>query len=121
MSEESEEPHHTSERYEAWRWWLDRVGKDSKLGNALFQFGRSGPMFGWTENDLIREFASVAEDVAGRIQPVVTAWSVSYETATIKRGSAESHPSAEAAARAAHDALVLAGLDPDKLAYHVGS
>lgn len=49
----------------------------------------------------------------------MTGWSVTYETATVRKGEARSRVEAEHAARLAHDALVCAGLDPNKLAYHV--
>lgn len=47
-------------------------------------------------------------------------WSVSFETATIERGTAGTKEEAEKAARFAHDVLVVRGFNPDSLAYHVG-
>ena len=47
-------------------------------------------------------------------------WSVSYETATVRQGAAPTRAEAERAANVAHDTLVIAGLNPDKLAWHVG-
>lgn len=47
-------------------------------------------------------------------------WSVSFETATIERGTAATKEEAERAARRAHDSYVIRGFSPDSLAYHVG-
>lgn len=46
-------------------------------------------------------------------------WSVSYETATIARGECATKAEADRAAHVEHDRLVLSGLNPDALAYHV--
>lgn len=46
-------------------------------------------------------------------------WSVSYETATIARGTAETREAAEHAAVIAETTEVLRGLNPDSLARHV--
>jgi hypothetical protein len=46
-------------------------------------------------------------------------WSVSYETATVSRGTAATEQEANRQARFAHDALVCQGLNADKLAYGV--
>lgn len=47
-------------------------------------------------------------------------WSVSYETATIARGTAGTHDEARTAAAVAETIELGRGLDPDKLAWHVG-
>lgn len=46
-------------------------------------------------------------------------WAVSYETASIACGFADTFAEADLAAHREHDARVMAGLNPDKLAYHV--
>lgn len=46
-------------------------------------------------------------------------WSVSYETATIARGFAPTEEDALALAEIEEHRRVLAGLNPDKLAWHV--
>ena len=50
----------------------------------------------------------------------IVRWFVSYETATVRQGVAPTRAEAERAANVAHDTLVIAGLNPDKLAWHVG-
>lgn len=49
----------------------------------------------------------------------MTAWSVTYETATIQAGTAPTKEEAERIAVNVHDSYVVKGLSPDSLAWHV--
>lgn len=46
-------------------------------------------------------------------------WSVTFETAALERGTADTREAAERAAQLAHTVAVCKGLNPDALAYHV--
>lgn len=46
-------------------------------------------------------------------------WSVSYGTARVRCGVAPTRQAAELEAVRVHDSLVVSGLAPDELAYHV--
>lgn len=46
-------------------------------------------------------------------------WTVTFETAVIARGTAETRAEAERAAATAQTAEVMRGLNPDSLAWHV--